>query len=302
MRMRFDPQLIGSNAYMNYALNTHRSVASFRAIATGTTSVAAIYSRDFSSVFIPLPSCLEEQRSIAKALTDADALIDSLEQLLTKKRQIKQGAMQELLTGKRRLPGYDQPWATSLFGNIASASRERVSPNAMDKAPRCLELEHLQPETGRLAGDGFESHQAATKSVFRQGDVLFGKLRAYLRKYWFAEFDGVCSTEIWVLQPKGDLRSGRYLFYTVQRDDFTEAASSAYGTHMPRSDWKVVAEFSVRFPRDPNEQEAIAQVLSDMDADIAALEARLTKARALKQAMAQALLTGRIRLVAPQAG
>ena len=301
MRMRFDPQQVGSNAYMNYVLNTHRAVASFRAIATGTTSVAAIYSRDFSNVFLPIPSHLEEQRSIAKALTETDTLIDSLEQLLTKKRQIKQGAMQELLTGKRRLPGCDRPWTTQPFGSIASASRERVSPSLMATPPRCLELEHLQSGTGQLVGTGFESQQAATKSVFRQGDVLFGKLRAYLRKYWLAEFGGVCSTEIWVLRPTGELTSSKYLFYTVQRDDFIEAASSAYGTHMPRSDWKVVAEFYVRFPRDPAEQEAIAQVLSDMDTDIAALEARLTKARALKQAMAQALLSGRIRLMAPQA-
>ena len=246
---------------------------------------------------IALPPTLDEQNSIAAALTDADALIDLLEQLLAKKRQIKQGAMQELLTGKRRLPGFDRPWINRLFGNIASLSRERVNPSSLDASPLCVELENLQPSAGRLTGEAFESQQVATKSVFRRGDVLFGKLRAYLRKYWLAEFDGVCSTEIWVLRSKGELSSQTYLFYTVQRDDFIEAASNSYGTHMPRSDWKIVAEFDLRLPSDTSEQAAIAQVLSDMDADIAETEARITKARDLKQAMAQALLTGRVRLV-----
>ena len=252
-------------------------------------------------ILAAIPPTIDEQHAIADALTDADALIDSLAQLLTKKRQIKQGAMQELLTGKRRLPGFDQPWINVQFGDIAATSQERVNPSALFSPPLCLELEQLESGTGCLSSGAFESQQAATKSVFRRGDVLFGKLRAYLRKYWLAEFDGVCSTEIWVLRPKGKLASSRYLFYAVQRDEFIDAASTAYGTHMPRSDWKFVSEFAVRIPCEPAEQAAIAQVLADIDTDLTALEARLTKARALKQAMAQALLTGRIRLVAPTA-
>ncbi len=252
---------------------------------------------DLVSVSAGYPPTLEEQDRIAEALENADALIDSLEQLLTKKRQIKQGAMQELLTGKRRLPGYETPWIRRPFSEVACVSRERVNPSALNTPPLCVELEHLQPGTGRLVGDVFESQQAATKSVFRQGDVLFGKLRAYLRKYWLAEFEGVCSTEIWVLRPRGELASNAYLFYTIQRDDFIDVASNAYGTHMPRSDWKIVSEFSLSLPGDGMEQAAIAQVLSDMDTEISTIESRLTKARALKQAMAQALLTGRIRLV-----
>lgn len=252
------------------------------------------------AIEIDLP-CRAEQSAISDALDASNALIDSLEQLLTKKRQIKQGAMQELLTGKRRLPGYETPWIRRPFSEVASVSRERVNPSALNTPPLCVELEHLQPGTGRLVGDAFESQQAATKSVFRQGDVLFGKLRAYLRKYWLAEFEGVCSTEIWVLRPRGELASNAYLFYTIQRDDFIDVASNAYGTHMPRSDWKIVSEFSLSLPGDGMEQAAIAQVLFDMDTEISTIESRLTKARALKQAMAQALLTGRIRLVEPTA-
>ena len=297
--VRFTDQGVNSR-YLAYFLAGASSQRRFKSM-TDAGAKAGMNLAGVRAILAALPPTAGEQRAIADALTDADALIDSLEQLLTKKRQIKQGAMQELLTGKRRLPGFNQPWMNQPFGTVVGASRERVNPSAMSSPPRCLELEHLQSGTGRLTGSGFESQQVAVKSVFRPGDVLFGKLRAYLRKYWLAEFDGVCSTEIWVLRPRGELTSSKYLFYAVQRDDFIEAASTAYGTHMPRSDWKIVAEFDMRFPQDSAEQEAIAQVLSDIDADIAALEARLTKARALKQAMAQALLTGRIRLVPPHA-
>ncbi len=282
--------------YLNAWTSTAQARRYFMLAGRQTTNLASINKTSLGDLTVAVPPTEHEQREIAKAIIDADALIDSLEQLLTKKRQIKQGAMQELLTGKRRLPGFEQPWISRTFADVATVSRERANPSALNMPPLCIELEHLEPSTGRLSNEAFESEQAATKSVFRRGDVLFGKLRAYLRKYWLAEFGGVCSTEIWVLRSRGELGSNVYLFYTIQRDDFVDAASTAYGTHMPRSDWKIVAEYELTLPSDATEQAAIAQVLSDLDTEIAALESRLTKARALKQAMAQALLTGRIRI------
>lgn len=284
--------------FLQRALSNTHTVRAIESASVGTTMIN-LNQRTLADLNLHAPISADEQSSIANALTDADALIDYLEQLLTKKRQIKQGAMQELLTGKRRLPGFAKPWISQTFGAIASLGRERVLPSTLSIPPLCVELEDIQQGSGRLNNDATGSQQAASKSVFRRGDVLFGRLRAYLRKYWLAEFDGVCSTEIWVLRPKGDLSSQAYLFYTVQRGDFIEAASTSYGTHMPRSDWKFVTGFELRLPSDMSEQAAIASVLSDMDAEIATLESRLTKARALKQAMAQALLTGRIRLVEP---
>lgn len=88
----------------------------------------------------------------------------------------------------------------------------------------------------------------------------------------------------------------QFLFQQVSTDRFIEVASSSYGTHMPRSDWNVVKNFEVNLPA-VEEQTAIATILSDMDAEIAALEGKLAKARSLKQGMMQELLTGRIRLV-----
>jgi type I restriction enzyme, S subunit len=237
----------------------------------------------------------EQQDTIAEALSDADALIESLEQLLAKKRQLKQGAMQELLTGERRLPGFGGEWEVRGFGEVAQPRRERIDPRRTGPREFCIELEHIEQGKGCLVGYTATSESSSLKSVFHQDDVLFGKLRAYLRKYWLASREGVCSTEIWVLVAKQSLLIPQFLFQLVKVDRFIEAASSAYGTHMPRSDWNVVKNYEVMLPPLP-EQAAIAAILSDMDAEIAALEAKLVKARQLKQGMMQELLTGRIRL------
>jgi len=248
------------------------------------------------NVVIPLPPTKAEQEAIAEALSDADALIESLELLLANKRQIKQGAMQELLTGKTRLPGFSGEWEHRHFGEIAQPRRERIDPQRTGPKKLCVELEHIEQGTGCLVAYSATSEGSSLKSVFQVGDVLFGKLRAYLRKYWLADCDGVCSTEIWVLVANRLLVIPEFLFQVVKLDCFVEAASSAYGTHMPRSDWNVVRNFEVRLPPAP-EQTAVAAILSDMDSEITALEAKLAKARSLKQGMMQELLTGRIRLV-----
>lgn len=245
-------------------------------------------------LMVPVPP-IPEQRAIAEALSDADALVESLEQLIAKKRQIKQGAMQDLLTGKKRLPGFSGEWEMTKFGEIAQPRRARTDPRRTEDRKSCIELEHIQQGTGCLVGCTLTGENSSLKSIFQKDDVLFGKLRAYLRKYWLADRGGLCSTEIWVLVANRCLRP-RFLFQLVQMDRFIEVASSAYGTHMPRSDWSVVRNYEVRLPS-VEEQDEIASVLSDMDAEIAALEAKLAKARQLKQGMMQELLTGRIRLV-----
>lgn len=247
-------------------------------------------------VIIPLPPTKAEQEAIAEALSDADALIESLEHLIAKKRQVKQGAMQELLTGKRRLPGFGGEWEVKRFGEFVYLRNDRVDPRRSGPFEFCVELEHIGQGTGCLIGFTSTSETSSLKSTFQNGDVLFGKLRAYLRKYWLADRDGVCSTEIWVLAARHSAITPEYLFQLVMVDRFVEIASTAYGTHMPRSDWAVVKNFEVNLPT-LAEQTAIAAILSDMDAEITALESKLAKARQVKQGMMQELLTGRIRLV-----
>jgi type I restriction enzyme S subunit len=249
------------------------------------------------SIKIDLPPTRAEQEAIAEALSDADALIESLEQLLTKKRQIKQGAMQELLTGKRRLPGFKGEWVARKFGTLAQVRNNKINTYQAPLAEFCIELEQIGQGTSRLLGYSDARDRIAIKYTFQAGDTLFGRLRPYLRKFWSANRNGVCSTEIWPLIPKGAELDATFLAQIVKTEGFVDAASSSYGTHMPRSDWKALSEYEILLPVETNEQRAIAFALSDIDAEIVTLEEKLTKAKALKQGMMQELLTGRIRLV-----
>ena len=245
---------------------------------------------------LALPPTKAEQEAIAGALSDADALIESLEQLIAKKRQIKQGAMQELLTGKRRLPGFSGEWETKRFGEIAQPRMDRVDPRRVGPSEFCVELEHIEQRTGRVIGSSTTTESSSLKSRFQPGDVLFGKLRAYLRKYWLASRHGVCSTEMWVLAPRVGQVTSDFLFQLITTDGFVEVASTAYGTHMPRSDWNVVRNYEVQIPQ-VAEQSAISTMLRDMDSELNVLEGKIAKARQIKQGMMQELLTGRIRLI-----
>lgn len=188
-----------------------------------------------------------------------------------------------------------EDWEVKSFGEVSFLRKERIDPKRTGLKEFCIELEHIEQGTGRLLGFTNTLQSTSLKSVFKEGDVLFGKLRAYLQKYWLAKSDGVCSTEIWVLVANRSLLIPELLFQFVKIDSFIEIASLAYGTHMPRSDWNVVKNYLVRLPT-LAEQEAIAEALSDADAFIEALEQLITKKRQVKQGAMSELLTGKKRL------
>lgn len=279
--------------YYSQYFNSERGRSTFKKIETGTT-MKHLNCGDMKELFLPAPP-LPEQRAIAEALSDVDALLGGLERLIAKKRDLKQAAMQQLLTGQTRLPGSLGEWDSFEFGDIATIRNVKTISSSTPAGMQCVELESIGQGSGRLLGS-VEASGPSSKYTFKKGDVLFGRLRAYLRKYWLASFDGICSTEIWPLIPHDERLCRGYLHLIVQTNGFLDAASVSYGTHMPRSDWSVLRKFAVQLPS-VKEQTAIAAVLSDMDAELAALEARRDKTRALKQGMMQELLTGRTRLV-----
>ena len=256
-----------------------------------------INSREYGSLLLPLPP-LPEQRAIAAVLSDVDELIGSLEALIAKKRAIKRAAMQELLTRRTRLPGFGGEWETAELGEFVRICPRKISPADVSDDTPCVELEHIGQAEGRLTSLGAAGRTSSIKYRFKPRDILFGRLRPYLRKWWHADRSGVCSTEIWPLTVERERAASGFVYALVQTDRFLEAAKTSYGTHMPRADWNVVS--GIEFPLPPlPEQRAIATVLSDMDAEIAALDHRLEKTRAIKQGMMQQLLTGSIRLPIP---
>ena len=259
--------------------------------AIPTLSQEQVYAFD-----IVYPPDAKEQATIAKALSDIDSLIFSLQKLIEKKKAIKQGAMQELLTGKKRLPGFCQKWAKKYLKEIIVSRKERINPEEIDNR-RCIELEHIEPNSGKILGYCESKGQKSIKTIFYPNDILWGKLRPYLRKYAHPKFSGVCSTEFWVFNAIDQYACNDFMYYLLQTEDFVSAANSTTGTKMPRADWNLVQELEVKIPVDKNEQRAIAQVLSDMNSEIEQLEKKLAKYQQIKQGMMQELLTGRIRLV-----
>jgi type I restriction enzyme S subunit len=280
------------------------SFARFDRFSSGS-GVPTLNRNDLHSHRLAVPTTLDEQRAIAIALTDADALIESLEQLLAKKRQIKQGAMQELLTGQRRLPGFQAEWCTVSLGEIGTflkgsgITREQAQSGAIP-CVRYGEIYTTHTDHVRSFESGISPAVAATATPLRQGDILFagsgetkediGKCVAFLD-----DFEAYAGGDIVILRPRGF--DSRYLGYALNAAEVNrQKASKGQGDAVVHISAAALAQISVRAP-EIAEQTAIATILSDIDTEITALEARLTKARQLKQGMAQALLTGRIRLV-----
>ena len=301
------------NHYLKAYFQSQYFIDQYTAVMSQSTrnQVPILAQRKF---FIVLPS-EEEQTTIANALSDTDALITSLEKLINKKRAIKTAAMQQLLTGKTRLPGFDkdpngetkgmkqtelgeipEDWEVNNFSEIASPKSNRINPKNAGGGDLCIELEHVDQGSGTLNGSTLTTPGSSLKNIFYEGDILFGKLRSYLRKYWLADRSGVCSTEFWVFTANVGRAIPQFIFQAVQTDSFIDCTSESYGTHMPRSDWKVVKSFLVATPS-INEQTAIANVLSDMEEEIFLIEQHATKIQQLKQGMMQELLTGRTRLI-----
>jgi len=264
---------------------------------------------DIGAIPIPVPRSLHEQKSIAETLTDTDALIESLDQLLAKKRYLKQGAMQQLLTGKKRLPGFSGEWETKRFGALGSTyggmsgktkndfghgnARYITFMNIMTNVVidcGMFELVDVKPtETQNRAtlGDLFFNGSSETPEEVGMCAVLMQEVcDVYLNSFCFGF--RFCD---------GAAVDGLYLAYYFRSNQGRQLLKSlAQGA--TRYNLSKTSFINVSFPLPSMpEQTAIASVLSDMDAELAALEEKITKVRYIKQGMMQELLTGRIRLI-----
>ncbi len=158
-------------------------------------------------------------------------------------------------------------WSQTAFGDCALLVGDKVDPASCGDMPY-IGLEHIGQGTLSLLGNGTASDVESTKTAFRAGDILFGKLRPYFRKVVRPDFDGICSTDIWVVRPKVGIDAG-FLFYLMASEAFVDFASQgSEGTRMPRAKWEHVARYVVHHPP-MAEQCAIAHVLGALDDKIA---------------------------------
>ncbi|PVY55711.1 MULTISPECIES: restriction endonuclease subunit S [unclassified Simplicispira] len=286
--------------YSGYAFRA--PVIRTQMVARGQGAIRAnIGQSDLKQIHALLPS-LDEQRAIAEALSDADALIESLYQLITKKRQIKQGAMQELLTGKRRLPGFSGGWEVKCLNELAEIDPEQLSSNTQpDYEFKYISLEDV--DFGALRGHSlqvFDSAPSRARRRLRIDDLLVSTVRPNLKSHlWFRDRSAnwVCSTGFSVVRCFESLSHPGYVFAHLFAEGVSKQIDALLtGSNYPAINSRDVRQLQIPVPK-LEEQAAIATVLSDMDTELTALESRLAKARQIKQGMMQALLTGRIRLL-----
>ncbi len=285
--------------YCQY-FNSERGRAAFKVIETGTT-MKHLNGGDMKQLFLPSPP-VEEQRAIATALSDVDALLDGLDRLITKKRNLKQAAMQQLLTGKTRLPGFSGEWEDTSLGQLATLRNGyafKSSTYTNNGMFRVITIANVQDGRMDLAecntvtdlpNDLQPHHQLSI------GDLLISMTGNVGRVCRVTHSLCLLNQRVGLIYPTAVF--SEFLFHLLkQRSFLTSMIGKAKGGAQGNLSKNDILDYTLLVPTDPKEQTAIATVLSDMDAEIAALEARRDKTRNIKQGMMQELLTGKTRLV-----
>jgi type I restriction enzyme S subunit len=243
---------------------------------------------------IPVPT-RQEQLAIGRAFSDVDALIAGLEKLIAKKRNLKQAAMQQLLTGQTRLPGFSGEWEVKRLGDICEISMgrtpSRLNPAFWGAGHVWLSIADLHGKVLSSSKEQVTPLAASSMRVIPKGTLLMS-FKLSIGRLCFAGCDlytneAICGFNNLLANPD-------YLYYALSRTDF-----SLYGKQAVKGytlNKKSLALVEVAYPSD-KEQQAIANVLSSMDKELLAVESYLSKTRDLKQGMMQELLTGRTRLV-----
>jgi type I restriction enzyme S subunit len=267
--------------------------------SSGSTA-KGIQRRKFEKLCLPLPP-LKEQEAIAEALTDVDALIAGLEKLIAKKRDLKQAAIQQLLTGHTRLPGFSGGWVEACLGDLAriqrgASPRPIESPVWFDDTSsvgwvRISDVTsagmYLTETQQRLSPLGIQNSRPVDR-----GNLIMS-ICATVGRPVITEID-VCIHDGFVVfdKPQADKH---FLYYVLKWIEPNWSKQGQTGSQMNLNTPLINGTKIMLPPSD--EQKAIASALSEMDADLNAQESRLAKTRALKQGMMQELLTGRTRLV-----
>jgi len=289
-----------------------QSASLFNTAATGL--IPGLSRSDILDKTLPLPPSLAEQTVIATALSDADALIQSLERLIAKKRDIKQGAMQELLTGKKRLPGFEEmkgykqtevgtipeDWGIIKLNNIVSNFVNGGTPSTKNKdywngnIPWITGADIINQCVGEIRRHiTKDAVRNSSTNVIQKGNLLIVS-RTGVGKLATTPFDIAISQDFTGIYMDDSQASTEYIYRFF---DYHQSLlkKEIQGTSIKGITRDTLAEIQIPVPT-LAEQSAIATALSDMDAEITALDSKLTKASQIKQGMMQELLTGRIRL------
>jgi len=293
-------QPFGNSSFLFHAL-VHTEDR-WQTLEQGSTFTAA-NSEQVGQFQILVPDDEHEQRAIAEALSDVDGLLNALEALIAKKRAIKQATMQQLLTGKTRLPGFSGVWERKLLGEIASffkgSSLFTKTDMSVDGKRRCIHYGELFTTYGECISEtlhGTDREEAFFLSV--SNDVLMPASDVTPNGLATASCismpNVILGGDILVIRVPADVLNGIFLAYAIKMNR-NQVMQLVLGTTVYHLYGRDMANFTFVAPSVP-EQNAIVHVLSDMDAEIATLKQRRDKTHAIKHGMMQQLLTGRVRL------
>ncbi|WP_291765854.1 restriction endonuclease subunit S [Blautia sp.] len=287
--------------YLFYAIQSN-TVRSFLIQNAYGTTMAGLNEKILSSIPLFLPVDIDEQSAIAETFSDIDRLISSLQKLIEKKKAIKQGAMQELLTGKKRLPGFSGEWSKQQLGDICNIVNGGTPSTSIaefwnGKILWCTPTDITSCSTkyiyiteSKITESGLK---ASSATLLPKGALLLCS-RATIGEVRIAG-NAICTNQGFKSLVVHQNISNEWLYYMVHvlKSNILEKAIGSTFLEISKKD---LAELDIIVP-EFTEQKAIAQVLSDMDNEIEQLEKKLAKYQHIKQGMMQELLTGRIRLV-----
>ncbi|MDE6296446.1 MAG: restriction endonuclease subunit S [Muribaculaceae bacterium] len=291
-----------NSRYLGFISNSEYSVKQKSSLGQGD-AVVHISASKLSHVKIPIP-CIKEQEKIAEALCGIDTLIRELDALIGKKRAVMQGSIQELLSARHRLSGFSIPWKHIIFGdtvNIYRGGSPRPIENFITTNPNGLnwiKIGDVRPKDKYIAQTAekiIPEGLSSTREV-HVGDFILSNSMSFGRPY-ILKIDG-CIHDGWLAITNYENTFDKdYLYYLLGSDSvYKQYLSLAAGSGVLNLNKKLVAAVELDIP-DIEEQQAIAAILSDMDAEITELEAKREKYAAIRQGMMQQLLTGKIRLI-----
>lgn len=270
-------------------------------LVAGST-INHLYQKDFVKFCFPLPNS-EEQVAIAAALSDADSLISALTKKIEKKKAIKQGLMQQLLTGKKRLPGFNDKWKSMLLGDIAEVKDgTHQTPQYVKSGGKPFySVENVTADDFKnVKHISLEEHKALTSNYrIEKGDVLMTRIGSIgCCKYvdWDVDASFYVSLALLKINEKYD---SKFISYLSNIKSFKEEVmlNSLVFAIPQKINLGNISLIKVYIPTSKAEQTAISNILSDCDSEIAALEEKRDKYKEIKQGMMQQLLTGKIRLI-----
>ena len=287
--------------YLYYALSSDLTMRQYVAMAAGS-SVQNLNKEKVSKVVLPCPK-ISEQKKIAEVLSSIDALIVDLEKLIRKKKNIRQGTMQRVLTGKNRLQGFSSEWKDTTLGNICDIKDgTHQTPHYVESGIPFYSVETVtNDDFTHVKYISLEEHERLTSSYkIENGDVLMTRIGS-IGKGKYVDWNPNASfyVSLALLKFRGNKPLANFIALLTGTEEFQKEAelhSLQFAIPM-KINLGQISDIRVRIPAEESEIKAIITMLNDMGSEIKRLEQKLNKYKLLKQGMMEELLTGKVRLV-----